>query len=322
MKNKIFLFVLAAVMLPALSFAAKWRISNVPNADAHFTTIAAAVSSTMVMAGDTLYIEPSSVAYPTATITKPLTIIGNGYFLAENPETKSNKNVSAIGSLTFDPGGSGSVLTGCWVNGVSISAGTTQIRIERNRITSQIYFFGGSNIVITGNYITHELNWQAITSNIIVSNNFIQATATTAITGNVWPSAIFENNIISGNVAITNSVFNNNILRSGTFTQTNSTFSNNLSNDNQFGTANGNQQYINMANVFVGTGSTDGQWQLKPGSPAIGAGVSGVDCGMFGGATPYILSGIPPGPAIYEYLQHYNPNSQDIQVKISVKSNQ
>ena len=69
--------------------------------------------------------------------------------------------------------------------------------------------------------------------------------------------------------------------------------------------ANGNQYNVNMANVFVDYNdtqgySTDGKWQLKTGSPAIGAGINGVDCGVFGGVNPYVLSGIPALPHIYE----------------------
>ena len=55
-----------------------------------------------------------------------------------------------------------------------------------------------------------------------------------------------------------------------------------------------------MDDVFLGPegNSTDGQWQLAQGSPAIGAGISGEDAGMFGGDAPYVLSGIPGIPRI------------------------
>jgi hypothetical protein len=46
--------------------------------------------------------------------------------------------------------------------------------------------------------------------------------------------------------------------------------------------------------------STDGKWELRAGSPALVAGSAGVDCGAFGGPVPYILSGIPDLPHIYE----------------------
>ncbi len=72
----------------------------------------------------------------------------------------------------------------------------------------------------------------------------------------------------------------------------------------QFGIENGNQSNVDMTTVFVGEegNSTDGQYQLKQGSPAIGAGYDGEDCGAFGGATPYILSGLPAIPAIYFFI--------------------
>ena len=47
----------------------------------------------------------------------------------------------------------------------------------------------------------------------------------------------------------------------------------------------------------------DNGYELAPGSPAIGTGVNGGDCGVFSydtGGYPYVLSGMPAIPAIYE----------------------
>lgn len=106
------------------------------------------------------------------------------------------------------------------------------------------------------------------------------------------------------------------------FFQSNGYYYNNISNSTQFGSSNGNQQNVNMNNVFVGiTGnSIDGQWQLKTGSPAIGAGFNGVDCGMFGGDFPYILSGLPPIPAIYYHIQTIDNINHILNVTIKAKS--
>jgi hypothetical protein len=61
-----------------------------------------------------------------------------------------------------------------------------------------------------------------------------------------------------------------------------------------------------MTNVYTGgsTGSQDSRTVLKPGSPAIGAGLTvgavvSPDCGAFGATDPYKLSGIPNTPTIY-----------------------
>jgi len=74
-----------------------------------------------------------------------------------------------------------------------------------------------------------------------------------------------------------------------------------------------------MATVFVGEGSTDGQWQILEGGPADGTGTFGTDIGMFGGNTPYILSGIPKLPTIYEFTSPSNV-SDVLPIQVKIKS--
>jgi len=79
-----------------------------------------------------------------------------------------------------------------------------------------------------------------------------------------------------------------------------------------------------MTTVFVDSGSvsTDGDWQLRSGSPAIGAGLDGVDCGMFGGSTPYVLSGIPAIPSIYYFIAPGSASgAEGLQVEIKARAN-
>jgi hypothetical protein len=103
--------------------------------------------------------------------------------------------------------------------------------------------------------------------------------------------------------------------------------SNNIANNTQFGNADGNKQNIDMATVFESTGSYDAYFKLKAGSPAIGAGYGStvqtpVDCGMFGGSTSYVLSGIPAIPSIYFFAnQPVGSNSDPIDVQVKVRSN-
>ena len=104
---------------------------------------------------------------------------------------------------------------------------------------------------------------------------------------------------------------------------------NNIGNATQFGNANGNQQNVSMANVFVGAGeniSPDGQWKLKAGSPAIGAAYGStaekpIDIGIFGNYTPYVLSGLPPIPTIY-FIENepIGSDTDPVSVTIKVKS--
>lgn len=328
MKTKIFYTVAMAIFMATVSNATVWRVSNVSGADAHFTGITAANNSTLVQSGDTLYIEPSAVSYGSANITKSLTLIGNGFFIAENPETQANTNKSEFSDFSFSTGSEGSALMGCKLTSLNVTV--SNIRAERNYLGYVTIGSSVSNIVVIQNYIKYSVSGSLITigsntSNLLFSGNYIENTyslsSTRGINMTTSSSAIFENNVIYNGVTIYNSTFYNNILRAGSFVADNSVYTNNIANDNQFGNQNGNQQYVNMADVFLGTGSSDGQWQLKPGSPAIGAGTGGQDCGMFGGPNPYILSGIPPIPAIYEYIQIYNTAVQQVGVTFSVKSN-
>lgn len=340
MKTKASVLVLILFACITLLPASVWRISNVTGAGAHFTQINTANASSMVIAGDTLYIEPSPVIYSAATITKRLTVIGSGYFLSENPQTQANPVMTNINGFTFSTGSSGSVLMGCQFNaGIVISSSLSSIVIKRNyiSISSSGTTYGiivnpsDTDIVVAQNYITSTSNQNysslyvhSDAHNVLVSGNFIEnvnATYPQAIVVQSTASAIFENNVFKGNLYLFNSQFNNNIWRSGTLsTMQNTTCYNNICSDNQLGTTNGNQT-ANMTNVFLNTGSTDGKWRLAAGSPAIGAGTGGIDCGMFAGLHPYVLSGIPSIPAIYEYFQTQNPTTQELQIDFSVKSN-
>lgn len=69
--------------------------------------------------------------------------------------------------------------------------------------------------------------------------------------------------------------------------------------------------------------TTDTQWRLKAGSPAIGAGIGGIDCGMYGGATPYKPSGIVTGQhTIYNLIVPATViQNGTLNVKVSAKVN-
>lgn len=153
-------------------------------------------------------------------------------------------------------------------------------------------------------------------TDIVFENNIIKLGAIGFYTGSYSSYAIdmandatgiFRNNVINGRVVVFNAIFNNNIMTAGTgtaYTETNMIqVIHNLGNSTQFGTDNGNQSNVVMTDVFEaapGSENVDNYYILKAGSPAIGAGVSGIDAGAFGGDDPYYLSGLPAIPAIFE----------------------
>ena len=66
----------------------------------------------------------------------------------------------------------------------------------------------------------------------------------------------------------------------------------------------------------------DARYQLHPNSPAKGVGENGTDAGAFGGDEPYILSGIPSIPTIYQLTVPSNvPQGGTLNVQIKAKIN-
>lgn len=331
MRHKSVVLILFFGLIMIYAQATVWRVNNNAAISANFTSFTAAQNA--AAPNDTLYFEGSSVSYGNIVLTKPLTIIGPGYFLSENPQTQANKISSQFGTITFNSGSSASSIIGLYANTIILNVGN--IEIIRNQIKGGIEIkssipFG--NILINGNYITDGIsgNGNAIItssgtqliSNIIISNNYITA-FNSAISFGSNCSGILSNNVVSKDVNISNFVFSNNIQKSNNVQINNNVFFNNIGSGTQFPAGNGNQQNINMTDVFVGTtsNSTDGQYQLKPGSPAIGAGNDGTDCGIFGGITPYVLSGLPAIPAIYEInMPSAGTSTNGINVTVKAKT--
>ena len=281
------------------------RVNNNPAADPDYATLQAANDA--ASNGDTIYVEGSPTDYDGADISKKLVIIGPGYFLTDNDSTQAF-GISATfkSNIDFQSGSAGSIITGCDINN-SIILYVNDISIIRCNVNAIGPGAEVNNILILQNYVgTISFNNYKIT-NSVISNNilsaYIQCGSTSGnlqIVNNVcsWVAnnaisvynASIANNIItqtSGSIAVnTGNAINNNIF-AGAGTD-----------------ANGNKYNIAMANVFVDFNgslnySDDAKWKLKTGSPAIGAGVSGIDCGAFGGPTPYVLSGVPNLPHIY-----------------------
>jgi hypothetical protein len=75
-------------------------------------------------------------------------------------------------------------------------------------------------------------------------------------------------------------------------------------------------------NVFVGVGSTDGVYQLKPNSMAVASGNAGNDLGHLSGLSPYKLSGISFHPNIFSVTMPQTATSGGgLKVEVKVKAN-
>ena len=324
-----------ALFMASSAFAKIWTVNNNAGINADFTSLDAAANSQNVAFGDTIYIIGSPTSYGgDIFLSKTLHIFGPGYFLFENPETQANQNTAKVAGLRFLQGSEGSFVTGVeFTNQVIITA--NNITFKRNLFiktdTNPLITISGSNVILIQSYLSGiptggsgVINVSVASTNIIIRNNFIENRnqANLALTSPTGASIDVRNNVFHGRIEINNAVFLNNILRSGAFSGQGNDVRFNIGNAVQFGSTNGNQQNVNMAEVFLNTGSTDGRWQLKDGSPAKGTGLDGADIGMFGGASSYVLSGIPSLPAIY-FLNSPAEGSQSggLPVHIKIKAN-
>jgi hypothetical protein len=311
--GKTLLALLMCLTFAQISQASKWRVNN-GSVQAHFTQPQLAVNSSSVVNGDTIYMEGSSVVYNSFVVTKRLVIIGPGYYLGENDSTQANLNAASVSNINFTTGSKGSVMIGMTIPSY-LTVQDTGILIKKcwwNQGTVQ----NCGNCVLIQNVFN--MISMASASNIVISNNLSIGTSMYGpnLNCDATSSAMITNNIIRGGQYLYNCTLRNNIatgLTGGDIAATlfNCVSDHNIGASTQYGTSNNNQQNVDMSTVFVNTGSSDGKYRLKPGSPAIGAGAGGVDCGIFGGNYPYVLSGMPEVPAIW-YL---NVNGSNVTVK-------
>lgn len=328
------------VVTGLVSSAKSWQVSNI-TPTANFSKLVDA--NAQAQDGDTIYVEGSGTPYEGTSITKRLVLIGPGYFLTENPNTHFNKKPALVKTnLIFEKGSYGSEIIGfdLKTSGANIVIKENKITIRRNRI-NYIQFYHKDvpiifeDIYITQNYIEGQIEeWRVgydpMTLNrLVVSNNYIGSVRLGPSDNESSMSGYFENNVINDVFQCYNSTIRNNIFIRGnadyyalTKTRFNTVYNNvftyvspaDLTNY-QVGT--NNKWLINKSTIFVGitNNSTDGQWQLLTNSPAKSIGSDGSDCGMFGGATPYQLSGLPPVPVVYDII------GPDLQTgKVTVKA--
>jgi hypothetical protein len=343
--KKFLLLSVAVTLTCTMSFAKIWRVNNNSGVTADFTALQAAHDG--ASSGDTIYLESSPTSYGGLNCTKKLAIIGTGYFLDQNTDLQAFTLPSHVSGISFNAGSQGSSVEGLSFDGNGISIySVNDIVVRRNNFggingsTPDYYvgviniYNGASNILITQNYAVQVYSNSSSTG-VLISNNFISYqsyygdnTANAAINLHANTVAIIKNNIFRrGAISAYNSNISNNIMIVGSLAGSGNLISNNIGSSTQFGNTNGNKQNVDAGTIFEGTGSYDGAYKLKSGSPAIGAGygstsASPVDCGIFGGTTPYKLSGLPAIPSIYFFSnQPVGSNSDPIDVQVKVRSN-
>jgi len=308
------------------------RVNNNVGVNAPYTTISAAIAVAGV--NDIIMVEGSTLVYDNITVNKKVTIVGPGYFLVENLNLQGNPLSASLASLTLEAGSDGSSFFGMNITGgigIADNVPANNLTISNCRIGALTLSGTVNNFFLNGCYIVNNLVFSNLSqfTGVIVSNNYMGGfgqggASLVTLTHNVIGlgiSAAFNcdirNNIFMGTSfsGLTGSVVKNNV-----FTVTQASLSSSgapVDNTNVFSAL--------TTNLFIGLSgnTTDTQWKLKAGSPAIGAGIAGVDCGMYGGNTPYRPSGIQVGqPTITNFTTPASVQQNGtLNVKVSAKVN-
>lgn len=360
MTKKIRLALIAAVLIGSalVANAASFRVNS--KGGAHFRSVAEALATTLtsqyyVQNGDTLYAEPGHVEPNSVTFNKKIVLIGPGYNFAEsgydvmNAESAVFKDISMSNStanfsevhgcianniylgdycvanrckINGQPriSGDGCEITNCYTYRVCVDDHHTGVKIIGNIITG--YFHDGTtNSVYT------------LTSATIANNTIVGwYTANLLHTGEFHMCNIYNNIIINTNTNLVQAAVDT-VLRYSDYTIHPDLLANNSIHHNVLSTVQcpGSNTICNVATniygatvetVFVNNGLMEGQYELKPGSPAIGAGSAGTDCGAYGGSQPYVKGGQPGGiPYIYDATfttPSGNTNTINVNLKVRI----
>lgn len=329
--------------------ARSWRINPSTEAKADFTSLSDALKSLEVFNGDTLYLDAGCFVSG-CSINKSVTIIGTGFNLAGSPVKEA-----VIGSTLWIETSDVKV-EGCIINGgVSPEDEAKNVTFERCRILGSVNslrtatvkgpikifscFIGGgisqyntgSNFVISNNIIRGQLsnlNSATITNNVIVYDGDDSKTDYALV--DIKNSNISNNIIINTNtkyaVNTDQTVFyyKNNTIKDTTPEYNNSIVRNVLSTAAEYAFPNyPDNKFIGVAleDVFVMEGGIDAMYELKEGSPALGYGTNGYDCGIFSGPYPFVLSGRPRlVPYIYEATIPNQSTDGKLNITLKIKS--
>jgi hypothetical protein len=309
-----------------------WRVNNGTGVVADFTTVQAAHDG--AAPGDTIHLEPALNSYGNLNMNKRLTIISTGAFSTNNPNIQADPKNAYVGNVNIaNTGANGSVLSVRFSEGFNVSNGVSNISLINCVATyasDNLNFAGrtyitidnSDNIVISKCFVS-SIQFSNNSNNILVNNNIVWG----FITNNGNSDGVITNNVFrAGNAADAATIFNcvvaNNIWNKNLATSfTNCNVGNNFAPGT--GTAPTGFTFVDMATVFVDAngGFVDNVYQLKVGSPAIAAGEGGIDCGAFGGGSPYKLGATPAIPSIYKLNVPAAPAGNSMNIIFSTRSN-
>jgi len=337
MKNQIIFIILISFAFSLNTTAQnRIRVNNTPGVDADYSDLQEALTN--AESGDVIYIEGTGIPYHDSYhVDKPyITLIGPGYFLALNDSTQAGKAPAMIDNLYIDATATGATIMGLRITETYVNAGS--VEITRNHIYRVWVAQSNSatDLSLHSNYFTYRVHVDNNhPANASIYNNIFKASYTAIVNyGNA--SLNIYNNVFDvyygGEILdVENANIYNNIIFNAypnyySFIDANPALNNSVANNvicqEELPQFPNNVWGVAIEDVIVyTTGGVEKKYKLPAGSPAIGAGENGVDCGIFGGDTPYVLSGIPPIPHIFESnIPSSGSSSEGLPVHIKAKT--
>lgn len=321
---------LLCVFTFSFTHAKIWRVNNIAGINADYSSAQAAHDA--ANAGDTIHLETSSTSYGFVTASKQLVWIGNGYFV-------DGTKASYLGGIQFNSGSANSILMGIYLTSY-VYVTTNNISVTRCYIPTLYFYTNAANLThdfsmtqcfVASGGVTYSSSSSNPSTGYTFTNNII--TGNFDLPGNFTSMVLIHNYINSISSSTIAFIAYNNIFFNVSSNQQICTYAinvyNNLFmyNNNSLYTGSNGNIFVNSFptstnNVFVGslTSSNDTWAALKSGSPAIGAGLGGVDIGPLGGSSKYRFSGIPPIPYFTQFQFQSTPVNT-LPVIISTRSN-
>lgn len=272
-------------------------VDNSADTGAQFSDLQEAINS--AQAGDVIYVQPSETDYGNILVDKPLTLIGYAH---SDPDKQS-----IILDLTLGQNASNVRVAGLQVDDLFVTNAQpiTNLILESNLFEGDLEFRNGgvNNLVVRGNIIENMGgNIRSFFTNVIVSNNifkgnnglYVLFNESITINNNIFLGGGVRSETNTSTLDVQNSIFIAFLSGNFDYNRQGLNFEHCLAYNAGPGTVTPLQGINNLANLdplFESSGqfptgfeALEDDYRLQPTSPGIGAGIDGVDLGVYDGS--------------------------------------
>lgn len=294
---KKFCMILMAVLTVSAVYGKTLRVNNHAGNAAPYTSVDAALAD--AEAGDIIILEKSNTSYGEVSITKPVTLQGEGYFLDINQPDNEGASSSIVTSLYVRC--SDVKIFGIYVNHETM---IKEDRVVMSRCNVRDIGLNGATKACTDCIIHQNFVRTAIGSGYYSDNaHNIQ------ITNNIFASADLELIFNFDNCVISHNTFQNGV---GDFSRVkNSKIEYNI---NGIG-------HVDNSNILVGNKDVDINSKYFKNDKVLSEYESALnlDAGAFSGNDPYVLSGIARGVRVTDLdMPQSVEQGSDLQIAVKV----